>query len=226
MLSISPRLPMILAIIAGLGMISATAWQAHGFWQSETGTETGTSLPVTQSNRQADRQVPELSLASVHMFGNEDQAEAAPEADIDNLPETNLKLVLRGVMSASGDFPGSALVEDNKRQTEAYLVGDELPGNAKLRTVRHDRIIIERSGALENLFFPEDDDQSGMSLAANNSRARQDNSASDGVETDYAEQEARPASFQGPDTGQTSDSRREEIRERLEQLRNRLRNNN
>lgn len=211
---ISPRLPMILAIVAGLGMISATAWQAHGFWQSETVAETTASRPVSGNNGLADNQVPDLALGSVTMFGNADQTEAAPEADIDNLPETNLKLVLRGVMSASGDFPGSALVEDSQRQTEAYIVGDELPGNAKLRTVRPDRVIIERSGALENLFFPDDEDRSGMSLAAQNSP------------TDYAEQEASPASFQGPETDQSSDSRREEIRERLEQLRNRLRNNN
>lgn len=214
MLRISSRLPVILAIVAGLGMISATAWQAYGLWQSATVAETGTSPSATQNNQQTDRQVPDLSLASVYMFGNEDEAGTAPEADIDNLPETNLKLVLRGVMSASGDFPGSALVEDNERQTEAYLVGDELPGSAILRQVRPDRVIIERSGALENLFFPDDEDRSGMALAATDSP------------TDYAEQEARPASFRGPDTDQSSNNRREEIRQRLEQLRNRLRNNN
>lgn len=214
MLPISPRLPIILAIVAGLGMISASAWQAYDFWQSETAAEAAASLPVSQNNRQTDHQVPDLSLGSVTMFGNEDQARAAPEADIDNLPETNLKLVLRGVMSASGDFPGSALVEDNKGQTEAYLVGDELPGNATLRTVRHDRVVIERSGALENLFFPDDEDRSGMALTSNN------------PPTDDTGQEARPASFPGPETEQSSDSRREEIRQRLEQLRNRLRNNN
>jgi general secretion pathway protein C len=214
MLSISSRLPVILAIVAGLGMISATAWQAHGFWQSATVAETGASRSGNQNNRQAERQVPELALASVYMFGSVDEAVTAPEADIDDLPETNLKLVLRGVMSAAGDFPGSALVEDNERQTEAYLVGDELPGSAILRQVRPDRVIIERSGALENLFFPDDEDRSGMALAATDPA------------TDYAEQEARPASFRGPETGQSSDNRREEIRQRLEQLRNRLRNNN
>ncbi len=214
MLPISPRLPIILAIVAGLGMISASVWQAYDFWQSETAAEAVASLPVTQNNRQTDHQVPDLSLGSVTMFGNEDQARAAPEADIDNLPETNLKLVLRGVMSASGDFPGSALVEDNKSQTEAYLVGDELPGNAILRTVRHDRVVIERSGALENLFFPDDEDRSGMALTSNN------------PPTDYTGQEASPANFPGPEADQSSDSRREEIRQRLEQLRNRLRNNN
>jgi len=220
MLSISSRLPFILAIAAGLGMISATAWQAHGFWQSQTVTETGDSRSVTRSNEQADRQVPDFALASVQMFGNEEQA-VAPETDIDDLPETNLKLVLRGVMSASGDFPGSALVEDNKGQTEAFIVGDELPGNATLRTVRPDRIIIERAGVRESLFFPDDEDRTGMNLAANTSSPRRD-----GSQTGNAQQQARPARFPGPAIDQGSDERREEIRQRLEQLRNRLRNNN
>lgn len=220
MLSISSRLPFILAIAAGLGMISATAWQAHGFWQSQTVTETGASGSVSQGNGHADRQVPDLALASVHLFGDEEQAEA-PETDIDDLPETNLKLVLRGVMSASGDFPGSALVEDNKGQTEAFIVGDELPGNATLRTVRPDRIIIERAGARETLSFPDNEDRTGVNLAATDSNPRRA-----GSQTGNAQQQARPARFPGPATNQGSDERREEVRQRLEQLRNRLRNNN
>lgn len=221
MLSISSRLPVILAIVAGLGMISATAWQAHGFWQSETMSAAGASGSVTPNNGQTERQVPDIDLASVRMFGDEGQAAAEPEADIDNLPETNLKLTLRGVMSASGDFPGSALVEDDKRRTEAFLVGDELPGNATLRAVRPDRIIIERGGALESLFFLEDEDQPGMNLTASNSRSRRGDEQTGG-----AQQQARPASFPGPAAAQGSDERREEIRQRLEQLRNRLRTNN
>jgi len=221
MLSISPRLPIILAFVAALGMISATAWQAYGFWQSENDASSASLLITAAGAQQLQQQEPDITLASLSMFGNADQAEAAPQENIDNLPETNLKLILRGVMSASGDFPGSALVEDSERQTEAYVIGDELPGNATLRTVRPDRIVIERAGALENLYFPEDEDRTGIALAASGS-----NSTNSGAEPDYAEQQARPASFPGPGTNQTSDNRREEIRQRLEQLRNRLRNNN
>lgn len=220
MLSISPRLPLLLAIIAVLGMVSATAWQAYGFWQSETAASARARNPAVTENRQSQQQVPDVSLSSISMFGHKSQTEETPEEDLDNLPETNLQLMLRGVMSASGEFPGSALVEDNKRITEAYVVGDELPGNATLRAVRPDRIIIERSGALENLYFPEDEDRSGIDFAANSADSGSDS------EPDYAEQNARPASYPGPEASQSSDARREEIRQRLEQLRNRLRNNN
>lgn len=219
--SISPRLPIILALVAALGMIAATAWQAYGFWQAERQASATSLRPEASATPDNRQQTPDIRLASVAMFGHADQAEVAAEPDIDNLPETNLQLVLRGVMSASGDFPGSALVEDSKSQTEAYVVGDELPGNARLRTVRPDRIIIERAGALENLYFPENEDRSGFEVAANNSNAG-DNPG----QAEYTEQPARPASFPGPEADRSSDSRREEIRQRLEQLRNRLRNNN
>lgn len=219
--SISPRLPLILAIIAALGMISTTAWQAYGFWQSENAPMDTSGDLVGNADRQTRQQVPDITLKSVLMFGNPEQQEREVEEDIENLPETNLKLVLRGVMSASGDFPGSALVEDSKSKTEAYIVGDELPGNATLRKVRHDRIIIERAGALENLYFPEDEDRTGIAMTTGDSDSDDQND-----EPDYAEQQARPASFPGPEVNQSSDGRREEIRQRLEQLRNRLRNNN
>lgn len=215
MLQISPRLPRLLALAVALGMVTITAWQGYRFWQSEQTASALIDRPAVSEDRQSQRQLPDVSLASIPLFGDETTTESTPDQDIENLPETNLRLVLRGVMSASGDFPGSALVEDSDKQTEAYIVGDELPGNATLKTVRPDRIVIKRAGALENLYFPENEDRSGISLAANR----------DSSGPDYAEQQARPASYPGPDPSPTSDARREEIRQRLEQLRNRLRSN-
>jgi general secretion pathway protein C len=212
---ISPRLPLLLALAAALAMVSITAWQGYAFWQSEIDASNAAGRSGMAQGPQTEAKVPDIDLASVSLFGSEDQTAARPEQNIEDLPETNLRLVLRGVMAASGDFPGSALVEDSKNQTEAYVVGDELPGNATLRAVRPDRIIIERAGALESLFFPENEDRSEMELATNDNQG----------EPEYVEQQARPASFPGPGNSPTSDARREEIRQRLEQLRNRLRNN-
>ena len=204
MLSISPRLPIVLAVVAGIGMVFITAWQAYGFTQSQSSSSAAAAGHSAAQNSQPEQQTPDLSLASVSMFGDASQADLAAQESIDNLPETNLKLFLRGVMSASGNFSGSALVEDSKNHTEAYLAGDELPGNATLRTVRPDRIIIERSGALENLYFPANEDRGGISLVNGNS-------GSSDVSAD-------------PDQGR--DQQQEELKQRLEQLRNRLINNN
>jgi general secretion pathway protein C len=136
--------------------------------------------------------------------------------DTENLPETNLRLFLRGVLAADGEFPGSALIEDDKSKTEAYLVGDELPGNATLRSVHPNRVIIERSGKLENLYFPESEDRSGMSFTAD----QQEEAAAE------AQQAASTPPSRAPASATSDEQRREEIRRRLEQLRERLRNNN
>jgi general secretion pathway protein C len=214
----SSRLPLLLATVAGITMVTVTTWQGYRFWQNETNpTTVATPAMGTQTATNAPQE-PNVNLASLDLFGKPGEVATQAEASTENLPETNLRLFLRGVLAASGDFPGSALIEDDKSTTEAYLVGDELPGNATLRSVRADRVIIERGGKLENLYFPENEDRSGVSMAS--TRTSGDQQAT--------QPQARPS-----DTGQSSSSsgdnseqRREEIRRRLEQLRERLRSNN
>lgn len=215
----SSRLPLLLATVAGITMITVTAWQGYRFWQNETDTTTATSPAMgAQTTTNVPRE-PNVNLASLDLFGKAGEVESQAEPDTENLPETNLRLFLRGVLAASGDFPGSALIEDDKSKTDAYLVGDELPGNALLRSVRANRVIIERGGKLENLYFPEDEDRSGVSLASSDDSSYQ-----------QEPQEQTPPVNTGPpptsSAGGNSDQRREEIRQRLEQLRERLRNNN
>lgn len=220
MLFTSSRLPLILTIVAGIAMITVTAWQGVRFWQNETSAgDTVPSADMTMAETDT-RKVPEVNLASFALFGEPGKEAPQTEPDTENLPETNLRLFLRGVLAASGDFPGSALIEDDKRNTEAYLVGDELPGDATLRSVRPNRIIIERGGKLENLYFPEDEDRTGLSMASTQDSSEQEEPSGTQI---------RPTGVDRRSTStntDTSDQRREEIRQRLEQLRERLRTNN
>ena len=201
-------------------MITVTAWQGVRFWQNETSAgDTVPSADMTMAETDT-RKVPEVNLASFALFGEPGKEAPQTEPDTENLPETNLRLFLRGVLAASGDFPGSALIEDDKRNTEAYLVGDELPGDATLRSVRPNRIIIERGGKLENLYFPEDEDRTGLSMASTQDSSEQEEPSGTQI---------RPTGVDRRSTStntDTSDQRREEIRQRLEQLRERLRTNN
>ncbi|NMT64929.1 type II secretion system protein N [Marinobacter orientalis] len=206
----SSRLPLLLATVAGISMIIVTAWQGYRFWQNESNTITDTSPSMNTQTTTGLPQKPDVNLASLDLFGKPGEMKDQGEPDTENLPETNLRLYLRGVLAASGDFPGSALIEDDRSRTEAYLVGDELPGDATLRSVRADRVVIERSGKLENLYFPEDEDRSGISLASGQ------------TSRDSGESQTQTAS---PNTSGSSEQRRDEIRRRLEQLRERLRNN-
>ncbi|MBD3641049.1 MAG: general secretion pathway protein GspC [Marinobacter sp.] len=215
MLSIHPRLPMALAMVAVAAMLAITAWQGYRFWQTETQPILAGRGQAAQQSVPSTREVPQVDLATLTLFGSPAADGAAAELDTENLPETNLRLFLRGVLAASGEFPGSALIEDDKSKTEVYLVGDELPGNATLRSVFPNRVIIERSGKLENLYFPEDADRSGMSFTADDRMEQAEPAASSQDQTTAS-----------PTTPSADQQRREEIRRRLEQLRERLRTNN
>ena len=216
MLLNNERLPLILALLAGVAMVALTVWQGYLFWQMESRQgDYGNAQPMVSGSDSA-REPPSVDLSSLALFGAATGNSTPTEIDTENLPETNLRLFLRGVLAADGDFPGSALIEDDKSQTEAYLVGDELPGNAKLRSVHPNRVIIERAGKLENLYFPETEDREGMSFTADRE-----------AEPVNATQPAgSTTTSRAPATATSDDQRREEIRRRLEQLRERLRNNN
>lgn len=215
MLSIHPRLPMVLALVAGIAMLAVTTWQGFEFWQTETQPSLSGTGQVAQQSLPDTRDVPEVDLAALTLFGSPNADSAPAELDTENLPETNLRLFLRGVLAASGEFPGSALIEDDKSKTEVYLVGDELPGNATLRSVFPNRVIIERSGKLENLYFPEEANRAGMSFTTDEQDQQAAAPADDTTQTTTS-----------PSTPSADQQRREEIRRRLEQLRERLRNNN
>lgn len=212
------RLPMLLAAAVVVAMIALTSWQAYRFWQQESQRDSQQQSAAADGKADSgDQTTPEVELASLDLFGTAGESAGDQQIDTENLPETNLRLFLRGVLAADGEFPGSALIEDDKSQTEAYLVGDELPGNAKLRAVHANRVIIERSGKLENLYFPESEDRTGLEFAADASGTAEPQA-----------QEAAPSASPARSTSSPAadEQRREEIRRRLEQLRERLRNNN
>lgn len=213
------RLPLIAAVLITLMMALALAWQGYGFRVQEQQRAFNARAANVETSATAARQRPDVNLATLNLFGNASGNTGPAEIDTENLPETNLRIFLRGVMAADGEFPASALIEDSSNRTEAYMTGHEIPGGATLRTIRPNRVILERNGKLENLYFPETKDQAGLSVAESQIA---ETTAYQGDET-YNPQSTDniPQSSSQP----ASDERREEIRQRLEQLRERLRNN-
>jgi len=202
-------------------VVVSTAWQAWGVWQQESA-EGGVITAVSTGSAPAQRPVPQIELFGLQLFGNTQANDPGAQQNTENLPETNLQLTLRGVLAAVGDFAGSALIEDERNNTDAYLVGDTLPGNATLRSVHPARIIIGRSGKLENLYFPAMNNGSGLSAVADETQ---------GLEPAYTPPARPQPALSQPDfspptsapTAPADEQRRTEIRERLEQLRHSLR---
>lgn len=218
MLSTNRRIPLILAVIAGLAMVLVTSWQGYSVWQDQR-VQTDESGGPSAQQLAKKPSVPSEPLAAFEFFGSAPKPGAKTLESTEDLPETNLRIFLRGVLAASGDFPGSALIEDEKRKTDVFMVGDELPGNAKLRSVHPHRVILERGGKLENLYFPEADDQSGITFSSDADNILPEANPQTPVPdiTDRSARSSEPA--------ENEQQRSEEIRKRLELLRERLRTN-
>jgi general secretion pathway protein C len=104
---------------------------------------------LVQSNTQS---VDVAGIVDAHLFG------AAPIAvvaqDPANAPQSNLPLVLVGIIAAEDPQNGLAILGENAAGAKVYAVGDNVPGGAKLHSVYGDRVVIDRNGKLESLMLP------------------------------------------------------------------------
>lgn len=210
------RLPLIAALVLALAMLASLGWQGWQFYQAEQSRVHEAARTAVTTQQPTTQQLTSVDLPAINLFG-EPGAQAQPEPQsTENLPETNLRLFLRGVMAGDENSIASALIEGSDSRTEAYVIGDELPGNAKLRSVYANRVIIERSGKLENLYFPETSNNSGIDVTGGDN------------EPDISQPTPAPSNARATrpaPSPSASGDRREEIRRRLEELRERLRQN-
>ncbi len=139
---------MVLAVAYGMAQLT---------WRLMPAPEIGpTPVPVFESvTRSVSRGVGfEKQISQWHLFGNVEVKVAAPESA--DLPETNLKLTLRGVIASSEPSEARAIVADPSGKENFYKIDDKLPGNAVLKEVHGDRIVIQRGVRYETLKLPKE----------------------------------------------------------------------
>lgn len=90
-----------------------------------------------------------IDISDLNLFGHAKQAEPASV----DAPETNLNLELQGVFTANNPARSTAIIAESNKHGKLYRIGDRLPGNAILKAVYDDHILIERGGRLEKLMF-------------------------------------------------------------------------
>ena len=91
-------------------------------------------------------------IAAMHLFGAPG-AEQSSASDLDRTPDTRLNLVLAAVFEASDPAVSVAVIGTQGRSAEAYRVGDEIPGGARLAEVHSELVVISRGGVREALRF-------------------------------------------------------------------------
>ncbi len=147
-----------------LVLVVAIAWQlARIIWLLIPGSSTGDSgitppsqltRPGTQTSGQVDMQ----SIAGAHMFGQasgEAVVQAVPES-FEDLAETRLSLILKGLVANSDRQKAIAIIEDNRREQKVYYIGDTVAAGTTLHAVYVDRVVLNRGGTLEVLKLPKD----------------------------------------------------------------------
>jgi general secretion pathway protein C len=114
-------------------------------------------LKLTETKAAAASAKPRLSVADIvsrNLFGKANQDGAAPVAF--NAPETHLRLTLEGVFQAEVPEESAAIIAEQGRPGELFIVGGKMPGNATLTEVHADRIVLRRGSVFETLRFSEE----------------------------------------------------------------------
>ncbi len=197
------RAPLLTAICLACLVAASFYWQSLELWSTPEAMPTvAVPAKVEQVNK------PARNIAQFKLFGDANKQAAPVAAPQKELPKTTLRLTLTGVSAGAGDKTASALIEGPDRSTLLYKVGDSVPGNATLNNVYDDRVVLNRSGRLENLYFPKVSKGGGQYLAQVKNEPTE-RSAVNHV------QASKPS---------VDPSRKSSIKDRLNTLRNRIRN--
>jgi general secretion pathway protein C len=98
-----------------------------------------------------------LSVADIiarSLFGKANAAGDTPV--VYDAPETRLRLTLEGVFQAETPEESAAIIAEQGKPGELFLVGGKMPGNATLTEVHADRIVLRRGTVMETLRFSDE----------------------------------------------------------------------
>ena len=137
--------------------------------------------------------------------------------NLENLPQTRLQLTLRGAFTAVDPANASAIIEGPDQKSRSFRVNGRVYGGATLHAVYADKVVLSHNGQLENLYFP----SPAASLTAQ----------TDSLENTAVQRTIVPSSQGGVSVpshatpGLSEEERQKMIRARLQELRDRARNN-
>lgn len=99
-----------------------------------------------------------VAVPGLSLFG---KAEIAATARIDAsvpLPQTTLNLQLKGVIAFTPKERALAIINEKGKSQEdkVYGIGDKVPGNAEVKDIFSDRVILSRDGKYETLLMDEE----------------------------------------------------------------------
>ncbi len=114
-----------------------------------------TVIPERRTPKTTRLQGHSRTSEEISLFGNAiGSATEAEPSQLDSVPVTTLSLTLKGVIAVQPMLRALAIIADKSGNNEQlYGLGDQIPGNANIREIYADRVIISRGGVLETLFL-------------------------------------------------------------------------
>lgn len=106
------------------------------------------------------------SVARWNLFGMRQHAEPVQQST-QRAPETRLKLTLKGTLVREDANKSLAFVADARGQQESYLVGESVPGGAKITRIEPGYILIRRGAREERLTLEEEKLQANQQTVQN-----------------------------------------------------------
>jgi len=103
----------------------------------------------------------QISLKSLKLFGNYVEESQETQDDIIDVPVTSLKLKLQGVFAAKDPKAGTAIIANQSGESITIAVGSSVFEQAILASVYNNRIILDRLGVFETLYFELPDSAAG-----------------------------------------------------------------
>lgn len=109
------------------------------------------NLPNVSLSDSASTPVDKSILLRINAFEEPDTVTATPT--LDEVPETSLNLVLKGQRAVTGDGLGTATIVTPDNRQSVYEEGEEILEGVVLSRVLSDRVILEKDGRFESLFW-------------------------------------------------------------------------
>lgn len=113
------------------------------------------AVPTTEKTSAAAN--PLEALAGMPLFGRVAPAhQVAAVAPSVPAPETNLNLILKGVIASDDKSQAWAFIAARDGHEQRYGIEALLPGRVRLSDIREDRVILQRNGRYETLYLTKD----------------------------------------------------------------------
>lgn len=164
-LGLDKRLPVLVTLLLILMLAQSLALLTWDLLPKQEIEEANLPVASTSSSAQAGGNSQNLvkQISQWHLFGEVQKASPTTVAKVTEAPDTRLNLKLRGVLASSEPETARAIISDGKGVEDAYAVEDKLPGNAVLKEIYADRVILEYRGRMEALRLPKETDIAGAS---------------------------------------------------------------